>query len=136
MSSIILKKFDWDRDVLPIDEIFKRQSEISVPSLDNVIANNSIIDDSTGRLIGYGVIKLFAEGVLILDRSIPKRKRAEAVKVALNECIAQAKNAGLEYLYVVSSMPSYVEILRNKFKFRNCPGQFLVLDLTSTKEEN
>ena len=133
--SIVLKEFDWDRDVVPIDKIYQKQKELTgVPSLNSVLANKSIIDNETGELIGYGVVKLFAEGVLILDKSIPKRKRAEAVKLALNESIAQARNAGLEYLYVFSSIPSYTKVLRKKYNFKEYTGRsLLAFDL---REEN
>ena len=133
--SIVLKEFDWDRDVVPIDRIYKKQFEIGVPSLDNMISNKSIIDNETGELIGYGVIKLFAEGILILDRSIPKRKRAKAVDLAVNECIEQAKNAGLEKLYVLSNMPSYVGVLRKRYGFRECTGHSLLAIDLNKKED-
>jgi N-acetylglutamate synthase-like GNAT family acetyltransferase len=125
----ILKEFNFERDVMRIDDIFKRQPELGVPSLNNVIANASIIDEESGKLIGYGVIKLFAEGVLILDHSVSKKDKAKSVKIALDKCIQSAKDAGLEYLYVISNMDSYTAVLRNRFGFSECTGALLMKDL-------
>jgi len=126
---LVLRDFQFDRDVMRIDDIFQRQPELGVPSLDNVVANASIIDEDSGKLVGYGVIKLFAEGVLILDKSISKKDKAKSIRIAVTDSIEKARTAGLEYLYVVSSMESYTEVLRNHFGFKECNGALLVKDL-------
>jgi len=114
-------------DIEAIDRIHKKQPSLGVPALGNMLANRVIELD--GRVIGYAVIKLFAEGVLILDQEERKAVRAEVIKEVMDESIGICADAGIEQYYITTSHPGFREILRNRYGFVECPDKFLLLNL-------
>jgi|WetSurMetagenome_2_1015567.scaffolds.fasta_scaffold486489_2 hypothetical protein len=120
------------KDIEPIDDIFQRQSQFGVPSLKHVVANRVFELDS--KVVGYGVVKHFSEGVLLIDPDISERDKAQVVRVALREMILEARDAGLETLYVISNLGSFSQILRKQCGFKAVPGELLMLDLTEEDE--
>lgn len=120
-------------DIAPIDDIFNRQSRFGVPSLNNLI-QNATLEDENGKVVGYGCIKLFAEGSLLLDPDESKKVKAESVREAVRLMILFAKDAGLETLYVIGSTENFSQILRNKYGFKAVPGELLMMDLTENGE--
>lgn len=120
-------------DIQPIDDIFNSQPEIGVPSLRHVVSNITIEDDDN-NVIGYGVIKLFSEGILILDKKKSRKNRALAVKLAVERAIKVARVNALEQLYFLTSNPSFADILRNKFNFRTVKEEVLMLDINPPKD--
>lgn len=114
-------------DIKPLDVIHKKQDIFGIPSLNNLVKNATLIKEK--QVIGYGVIKLFAEGFLILDQDLNLRDRCDAVKEALQTMIVYAKDAGIEQLYVISNESGFTKILRNKYGFKAVPGELLMLDL-------
>jgi len=124
---VTLREFKLE-DVQQIDDIFKKQPDLGVPSLKHMVANNTI-ESSNGNVIGYGVIKLFAEGVLILDRSKSKKDRARAVRLSVEKAIEEAKNNEIEQLYFLTSNTSFADILRNKFGFKTVKEEVLMLNI-------
>lgn len=121
-------------DISAIDDIFKKQPELGVPSLKHMIENTTILDDD-GNVIGYAVLKMFAEGVLILDRSKSKKQRAKAVRLAVERAIQEAQDKGIEQLYFLTSNPSFADILRRKFSFQTIKEEVLMLNIDSTTED-
>lgn len=109
-----------------MDEVYRSQNEFGVPSLRNVITNISIID--AGRIVGYGVVKVFAEAILLLHSGIRKRVKAESYKLSIEFAIRECKKNNIEYLYVISNMESFSQILRNR-GFKAVPGELLMLTL-------
>lgn len=114
-------------DITAIDDIYKRQPELGVPSLRNVIINRVV--EVNGKVIGYGVVKKFAEGVLILDQTQPKRVKAEAIRelmdLSINACIAHES----EQYYITTSYEGFAHVLENSFGFKKCVNPFYLLNL-------
>jgi len=115
-------------DAADIDSIFIRQPELGIPSLKNT-ADTAVIENGDGKVIAYGVVKLYAEGVLILDHSIRKREKAESVILMVRRAIDVARKSGLENLYVISNDPNYTNCLKKRFGFKNSSGETLFLEL-------
>jgi len=124
---IKLREFRED-DIMPIDSIFRRQPSLGVPSLNNLICNGTLVDGD--KIIGYGAVKLFIELILILDKSIRKRERAQALDEAMRNAIIQSKDAGVEQLYAIASDPNFSRVLQNRYKFKVVPGELLMLDIS------
>jgi hypothetical protein len=121
-------------DIEPINDIYEKQSKYGIPSLNNMIGNTVFTKD--GKVIGYGTVKLFAEGFLILDSDLGMKDRAEAVKEALQTMVLFSRDAGLEQLYVIPSSESYSKILQNKYGFKAVPGELLMLNLNPSEALN
>lgn len=115
-------------DIEGINSIFIKQPENGVPGFKHMIANSTIEDDY-GNIIGYGVVKTFSEGILVLDKSQSKRNRAISVRLSVNRAIEKAKKAGIETLYFLTSNPSFADILRRHWGFKNIKEEVLRLQL-------
>lgn len=124
---IQIKEFS-SRDIDGIDSIYKKQAVFGIPSLSYNVKNATLIKEE--KIIGYGVIKLFAEGFLILDSDLSLRDRCQAVREALQTMIVYARDAGIEQLFVISNSDGYSSILRNKYGFKTVPGELLMLSLS------
>lgn len=124
---IQIKEFSA-RDIEPIDEIFRKDPVLGIPSLSYNLKNATLIKED--KVVGYGTIKLFAEGFLILDSDLGLKDRCQAVREALKTMILYARDAGLEQLFVISTLDGYSRILRNKYGFKTVPGELLMLDLS------
>ena len=123
-------------DIKAIDEIFNNQTEFGVPSLKNVLINSTVTDVESNKVIGYGVIKLFAEAYMILDHRESKKKRAEAFKQLMQIAIVHSKDAGLEELFILSNDLEFTTILCKKYAFKRVPGELLMLDLNERESED
>lgn len=122
-------------DVIPINDIFERQPELGVPSLKNMIINAVMEDEDTHEIIAYGVVKVFAEATLIMDRSKDKRTKALALMEAMKTAILYSRDAGVEMLYAISTNESFTQCLKNRYKFKEVPGTLLCLNLDANFEE-
>jgi len=124
-----VREFEFGRDVAPIDEIFKRQPELGIPSLYNVL-DNAIIEKEDGSIAAYGVVKIFAEGVLIMNRDFTrKREKAEVVLKMINRAIESCKTQGIEKFIVISNDDAYTKVLKKHFGFERMSGETLFLEL-------
>lgn len=122
-------------DIDPIDEIFQRRGrDIGIPSLKNVIVNSTIIQDN--KVIGYGVVKAYAEAVLILDPEIRKRSKAAAVINGLNFALEQCRVAGVEQVFIFSNDKNYTKLLKKRYRFKEASGVTLFLELDEDKEKS
>lgn len=130
---IIARKF-MPEDIKGIDDIFKKQHEFGVPSLSNLIINGTLIDDNTGRLVGYGAVKIFTEMVLILDKDLSKKEKAQAVREAMKSAIVMSKDAGVETLYAIANTDKFSKVLRKSYGAKGVPGELLMIDLIGEED--
>lgn len=122
-------------DVIPINNIFERQPELGVPSLNNMVINAVMEDEDTGEIVAYGVVKIFAEATLIMDRSKNKKMKALALIEAMKTAILYSRDAGVEMLYAISTNANFTKCLKNRYKFKEVPGTLLCLNLDVNPEE-
>jgi hypothetical protein len=130
---IISREF-FPEDVKGIDDVYKKQDEFGLPSLENIVINSTLVDSETGKIVGYGVVKLFAEAILLLDKDLKKKGKSQAVREAMKTAIVYCKDAGLECLYAISNTDGFSKVLRKSYGFKRVPGEILLLELNS--EEN
>lgn len=118
-----------EQDVLVIDDIWKRHhsKDFGVPSMANVIDSKTLISD--GRVVGLGVVKLFAEGVIVLDKDVPIPTRAKGIIVGIDHALDVVKRAGLEQFHVFTDDPHYIEVLQKHWGFRIAPGTVLYREI-------
>ncbi len=115
-------------DVAGITALHNKQPELGIPSLHNVLVNSTFVNDK-GKVVGYGVLKIFAEAVLIVDKKLGKLSKGKILKdgmeIALNGC----KQRDIEQLYIITSFPDFPEILQKHYQAKICPGKTLLIDL-------
>lgn len=131
---IIARDFEL-KDIEPIDEIFKKQPELGVPSLNYMIVNATMEDTEKKKILAYGVVKLFAEATLIMDKSLSKKDRAQALMEAMKTAILYSRDAGLEMIYAISTNDEFTKCLEHRYKFKRVPGTLLCLNLDSNFED-
>lgn len=125
--SIKIRDFS-DEDIPEIDKIHKKQPELGVPSLRHVLVNK--VFEENGRIVGYGVIKIFSEAVLIIDKDISKVSKGRVLKTGMKIALDTCKKNKLEQLYLITSFPNFANILAKHYKARLCNGSTMLIDLS------
>jgi hypothetical protein len=132
---IVAREFYPD-DVTEIIRIFEGQNVSNrLPGLRNVIINSTLIDSETGKIVGYGVVNIFAEATMVLSSELGNQERATGFRELMRLAILFCKDTGLELLYAVTNKPSFEQILCNKYGFDSVPGALLKLELNQTTED-
>lgn len=117
-------------DIKGISAIHRRQPDLGVPGLKNVLVNSTFVDEN-GKVVGYGVLKLFAEAVLIIDKKINKIAKGKALKEGMDVAITACQQRGIEQLYIITEFPGFSGILQKHYSAKKCPGDTLLIDLTN-----
>lgn len=116
-------------DIKPIDDIFQKQPELGVPSSKYMIVNAVMEDTEKKKVLAYGAVKIFAEAVLIMDKSISKKDKAKALIEAMQTAILYARDAGVEILYANAEDPEFGKVLEHRYLFKRVPGALYCLNL-------
>lgn len=122
-------------DIDDIDKVFQKQPELGIPSLKYMIVNTVIEKTDEKKFLAYGAVKLFAEAILIMDKSLPKREKAIALMEAMQTALLYCRDAGVEILYANSNDDEFTRVLENRYKFHRVPGTLLCLDLNNNFED-
>lgn len=96
-------------------------SSFPLPQISNpaYVIKKLCIDN--GELIGVGLVKIMAEGVLILDSEQPTITRAKAAQAIIEHLKEDAKLAGLSECHIFVKDPKVQEFLRH-LGFQDCQG--------------
>lgn len=115
-------------DIEPINDIWEKHysKESSLPN-----RNNSIVDavvEDNGRIIGYGQVRLFAEGMCFVDKDLPKRARVEALLLLMTEAFRGCNITGIEDMYCFIRDPQFASLMSKHFSFEivDDPGELLL----------
>lgn len=126
---MILREVKTDDDLDQIRGIYTRfhKDDFPIPTRYNILGE-SIAENGTG-IVAYGMVKILAEPIMILDTSKSLREKCEAFKLLIEHAIQEARNAHLEQLYIVVTDENFANILRDHFKFEDVEGSSLALIL-------
>lgn len=115
-------------DVEEIDRIWREYhaNDFSVPDRSNMVIDAVV--ESDGKVVGYGQVKLFAEFMLILDKSASQRDRVEAIKLLMLEAFRGARTADLKRVYCFIKDPDFATLIGRHFDFEviDEPGELLL----------
>ncbi len=81
------------------------------------------------KLLGYGIVKRFAEAVLVLDKDKTQREKVGTLISLLKAAIRECQIARIDDLHVFSTDPQFSKLLINQFGFQRVKGDALVFDL-------
>jgi hypothetical protein len=115
------------RDLDEIDRIWKESGHsehFGLPALTNIIT--TVVADKDGAIIGFGLVKGFAEGIAILDLSKSKADRLIALEKLLAEGFRACEDQNIEHLHVFVQDPAMQRLLCQKFGFKIATGVALV----------
>lgn len=113
-----------------IDSVWResRHAEhFGLPSLHNNITS-AVVEDEKG-FIGFGIVKIYAEAVAVLDLSKPKIDRLNALELLLREAFRACEEAKIEHLHVYVHDPGMQRVLIKRFDFRPATGVALVKEI-------
>lgn len=94
---------------------------------------NSIIDDAVAvkgdEIIGYGMVKVFAEAVFLANPKTLRIERSKALKALMELAEEKTKKANIRELYTFTSIKPFKNILKEQFGFSEIMSPALVKDL-------
>ena len=104
-------------DLQSIDRIYRQyhENDFSLPSLGNTVT--SAVVESANGIVGFGVVKVLAEAMMVLDMEESKSWRLEALQLLMDEAIRACHERGIEQLHVFVKNPSLVRLLSQKYGF-------------------
>lgn len=119
------------QDFKQIDEIYRggHDEKFALPNLDKSITHAVI--EHEGVVIAFGIVKLYAEAVAVLDQRQPRLDRIEALTVLLTEAFRACEDEGLEQLHVYVQDPLFQRLLEQKFDFKPATGVALVKEFSN-----
>lgn len=115
------------RDLAEIDSFWNKYHK----DIRGIPERHSLLSEAVvenGKIVGYGHVKVFGEASMWLNFDTSNFTRAKAFKLMMNKAIQDAKNLGLDMLYVGVEDEHFEMILRGKYKFRD-RGTVLQLEL-------
>jgi hypothetical protein len=78
---------------------------------------DAVVEDSNGKVIAYGQVKLFAEAMLFLDKDASRRDRVQALKLLMLEAFRGTQQAGIEEMYCFIKDPDFATLIERHFGF-------------------
>jgi len=115
-------------DLSILDEIHQRCHTFGVPKLTNVV-DDKVVCAPDSSIVGYGLVKMFPEVIMILDTEKPLRQRVEALNEFMQRAIEMAKNNGIEQLHAFVSDEKFAHLLIERYGFNSVQAKPLVLNL-------
>lgn len=79
------------------------------------------------KIIAYGVTRVLAENVMILDKNCSDRQKYEAIKLLHERAIFGCESLGIRHLHAFVEDPHFVEILKKHYGYSDCVGKAIVL---------
>lgn len=125
-----LVQLDYEKS-LAIDGFWQRDwaTEYALPNQDSMIIDAVAVEGE--RVVGYGIVKNFAEAMLFIDKSARPRDKAHAVKQLMAEAFRGAEKAGCKDLYCFIKDPAFVTLIARRYGFKivSDPGFLLVREV-------
>lgn len=115
-------------DLERIDEIYRQghDQKFSLPSLKMTVTSAVV---ATNKVIGFGVVKFYAEAIAILDLNESKVDRLDALELLLHEAFRACEEQGIDQLHVYVQDPQFQRLLEKKYDFKVATGVALVKEI-------
>jgi L-amino acid N-acyltransferase YncA len=130
MPILKLVPLDYDK-ALQINEFWERDwsAEYALPNQDSMIIDACAIAGE--KVVGYGIVKTFAEAMLFIDKTARPRDRAIAVKSLMAEALRGAEKAGVKDIYCFIKDPAFASLIARRYGFKivGDPGFLLVREV-------
>lgn len=116
-------------DVERVDEIYRQghDEHFSLPGLKNQIT--SAVVEIGNKVVGFGIVKIHAEAIMVLDLTQSKVDRVDALEALLHEAHRACEEFGTEHLHVYVQDPMLQRMLMKRFGFKIATGVALVKEI-------
>lgn len=117
------------RDLPQVNSIYEKyyQREFSLPNLNHTIGNGCIL--SGDEIIGFGMVKLYPEAIIILDLSKELRDKLVALSMLNNEAIKACRINRYNELKAHTINDSFHKFLIDNYSFEPVEGKQLQLKI-------
>lgn len=107
------------QDPQQINEFWERchKGKYGIPKRAFVITD--AVTTSKDKVVGYGIVRMFAEALLYIDKDISKFQQAKSFKLLMEQALLDCKNAGLDQLNVGVADESFKNLLIEGFDFKS-----------------
>jgi hypothetical protein len=113
MYSRSFKVEDWPEILALKNKYYKGELSFADPTKNAV--TDLVITDDSDKIIGFGIVGLFAEAVMILDQSLPARLKVQMLRAMMEEAIEGSKAYGLDYLHMFSKREGFLDVLKKHY---------------------
>lgn len=116
-------------DLKKIDDIYREyhQDQFYIPDLKHTVCHRVVKLEED--VIGFGMVKLFPEAILVLNKGRSHREQVMALKMLMNCAITQTWAAGHDYLHATVHNPEYSKLLSKHYGFKESDGKQISLEL-------
>lgn len=101
----------------------------SLPALNPSLIDCVAVDETVGKIVAFGVVKVYAEAVMVMDHDRNRLTRARAFAELMSVAIMGCQKAGVTQLHVVAQDPNFADVLRKQYKFGDVVGEHLKLEV-------
>ena len=124
---MIIRPYDYRLDALNINKAWREYHahDFDVPDLSNTITN-LVAYNEKHEFVAFGLVKLFAEGVVVLDFARSKRERVNALKPLMTEAFSACKRNSIEQLHVSVTDEKFMKLMMKQYDFKETEGTILV----------
>lgn len=102
--------------------------EFGLPDLTRTVTHAKV--EENGKLIGFGMVKLWPEAIMILDQSQSKITQAKVMKKLMQYAIDACKHYNVEQLYATTVSTTIADLCRDHYEFKDLPRIVLVRSIT------
>lgn len=102
-----------------------------MPSLDKAIYAGVV--ENEGKVIGFGQTRLTTESLMIIDQSLPLKKKVEILKLIMEAQLVGMAKAGYDETHAFAQNPNFSSILKKHFGYEDVKGDTLVLRVQNAK---
>ncbi len=115
-------------DVLQLRALCDKYSHagFDLPAKNNIFADAVV--EHEGKIVAYGIVKLLAEAILIMDHSVSTKERAEALTLLIQEAVKETSKKNLLELQAVCE-PKFASVMKKHYGFQQVVGELLTLDI-------
>jgi hypothetical protein len=123
-------EFRYDRrgDIEAIDRIWRQHyyGQFGLPTTENKIISG-VVDSGEG-IRGFGIVKLFAEGLFVIDQSMSLRDKIKTIELLLEAQQIGCSNSGIEQSHAFVRDANFAKILKKHFGYKDTIGECLVVN--------
>jgi hypothetical protein len=126
-SGIVRLRGLTQRDFQPVDSLWKKHhaENFGLPSSKHNVT--SAVVENDGKVVGFGLVKVLAEAIMVLDLDVSVPDRLTAMQMLMDEAIRACKDYGIEQLHVFVKDERLSRLLQNKYAFSKVSDEVLVL---------
>lgn len=117
------------KDVAKIDEIYQQYHSDSFGITYTSDSIHGVVVDDTDSVIGYGLIRLIPEVIMVLDLGRERKEKILALQELIRTAVFKIEQSDYSSLHAFVQDDNFSEILKKHFGFKKVIGEAIVLEV-------